>query len=196
MWMLIYEDLDVIKHFIRNHLQLIDTEYEAIMLREELDEFKDSDERDDALSLLMHEEAIVLRAVYYELSSLIEFNMRLISTELIDAEKGLEQRQANSINIFFNPQFSIGKLIDKIKDATGLDITGIEGYDILHQIRTSLNAFKHRGGLKGPKDMSTVFPEYFKIEREEAFEAIEKVSKFLEQLIGKARAKRGDVKLE
>ncbi|MFC1481072.1 hypothetical protein ACFL6E_02370 [Candidatus Neomarinimicrobiota bacterium] len=177
----------MIKHFYKKSLQRIDADYETVFHREELNEFEDIDDRDNALFFPMHEEEIVLRAVYYELSSLIEFNMRMLATELINREELIKQRQTDSIDIFFNPKVSTERLISKIQDATGLDIRSIEGYDILPRIRKSLNAFKHRGGLKAPTDMPTRFPEYFEIERNDAYEAIEKVSKFLQQLMASAR---------
>jgi len=169
----------VIQRFLKNALQCIDAEYESISKREEAGEFKNQDDLDNAYYFPIQEEEIVLRAVYYELSSLIEEQQRLIACTLIN-KKNEKIQGAFLEDIMF--KMGIHDVKSIIQRATGESISKFDGYSGIEKIRKTLNAFKHRGGVKGKKDKPKVFPEWYAVEREEVSSLIEESKSFLECL--------------
>lgn len=184
-------ELQAIRDFLNKTLEAVDSETAIICRRNESGEFLNPDDFSNALFTSMEREAIAIRAVFYEINSLIEWELHNLAAEpyQLSAQNTSTLRsirdapidKATSIKFVYN--ISIGKVKELIERYYKINFLDILGFTEVEHIRDTVNAFKHRKGFKDfHRDKASKIPEKFQPSRENAYQAIDDASTFLKAL--------------
>jgi hypothetical protein len=180
--------LGALKTFLDRVTTSVDEELSHLFQVQEDGDFADLSELDDALFIPMESEAIAIRATLYELNALIEWELQALAVEpythaLKYAEVPKFMGDAPLKKIRFASDLPRGEMRQLIESYYTVDFDELPGSSEVDQIRRAVNAFKHRGGFKDlRRDSWSCFPEGFKLDRDEAYRAIDATSKFLRTL--------------
>ncbi len=139
----------------------------------------------------MEREAIAIRAVFYEINSLIEWELHNLAAEpyQLSAQNTSTPRsirdasidKATSIKFVYD--MPIGKVKGLIERYYKINFSDMPGFTEVQHIRHTVNAFKHRKGFKDfRRDKVSKIPEKFQPSRENAYQAIDDASIFLKAL--------------
>jgi hypothetical protein len=167
---------------IRNFLDHVDREagqeIESAMQRNEAGEFEEVDDFENALYFPVMRQEIAARAVFYEITALIESELQASATEpWLEADK-FRGLQTTVHDLRF------GEVVKMIERTYNVNIREFEGAETLFEIRETVNAFKHRDGRVSVKQDPV---KYYSGKRhqadiEKAYEALEKAYEFITAL--------------
>lgn len=189
-------ELQAIKDFLNNTLKAVDSEIAIICKRKESGEFHGLDDFSNALYNPMEHEAIAIRAVFYEVNSLIEWELYNLAAESyhLSAQNTSTQsirdvpkdKTKKKFVYDITPREKVYGLIEQHYKINFSDIPGFTEVDC---IRQTVNAFKHRKGFKDfRRDKVSKIPEKFQPSRENAYQAIDDASTFLKALWKKSKS--------
>ncbi len=189
-YMTLYSELEVIKDFLNKTLEAVDSETAIICKREESGEFHGLDDFSNALYAPMEREAIAIRAVFYEINSLIEWELYNLADEpyQLSAQNNFSTRSIRDApiditGIKFVYDMPIGKVHGLIERYYKINFSDMPRFTEVQHIRHTVNAFKHRKGFKDfRRDKVSKIPEKFQPSRENAYQAIDDASIFLKAL--------------
>ncbi|MFZ2410812.1 MAG: hypothetical protein WAW23_04500 [Candidatus Methanoperedens sp.] len=176
-------ELEIIKDFLTKTLEAVDSETAIICKREESGEFHGLDDFSNALYAPMEREAIAIRAVFYEIYSLIEWELHNLAAEpyQLSTQNTSTPRSATSIKFVYD--MPIGKVQGLIERYYKISFSDMPSFAEVDHIRHTVNAFKHRKGFKDfRRDKVSKIPEKFQPSRENAYQAIDDASTFLKAL--------------
>ncbi len=171
-------DLGILKDFFSLNMRRDRWEIEQILSDSERGKYQGIDDLDNALFVPIKRLEIAMRSVYYELTSIIEYEMRILSahmsTSLIN---GINKEPL--IKDFMKIPFN--KII-KIFNRNNINLSEISGYNTIKRILDIANSFKHRKGLKRPCEMKKI-PDYRELgDTDDALKAIDDTREFLIEL--------------
>ncbi len=168
-------ELQAIKDFLNKTLDAVDFETANICKRKESGEFLNTDDFSNVLFAPMEREAIAIRAVFYEINSLIEWELHNLAAKDVPIDK--------ATSIKFVCDMPIGKVQDLIERYYKINFSDMPSFTEVQQIRRTVNAFKHRNGFKDfRRDKVSKIPDKFQPSRENAYQAIDAASIFLKAL--------------
>lgn len=167
---------------IRNFLDHVDgeagQEIWSAMQRNEAGEFEDVDDYDNALFFPVMRQEIAARAVFYEITALIE-------SELQDSamQPWLESDRFRGLQTTVH-DLPFGEVVKMIERTYKVDIRELEGAETLFEIREAVNAFKHRDSrVSARKDPIKYYSgRRHQADIEKAYEALEKAYEFITAL--------------
>ena len=137
------------------------------------------------------------RAVAYELVALVEGELHKLahaSWLASSTHKGPKNvQQLSRVNpetmtkLKMVSDLPFDEIVELIETCFGLSFRDIEGWNAIRGLRDAVNAFKHRRGLKHPREINwwskdCAFPQQYKISQDEAVEAIKTVAGFFRGL--------------
>lgn len=175
-------ELEAIRNFLKRVAASVDAEYLEIISRVEAGEFSDYDEESNAFFMPMQSEEIAIRATFAELNALIESEFQSLAVKPFAEQQNKKEPKRLKLVWDINRE-QLRRLIEEYYQVNFNDLSGFEKVE---EIRRTINAYKHRGGVKNPRrgDLleSKNLLEKFKLERENAFRCIEAVNDFLKAL--------------
>lgn len=172
-------EFQAIKDFLSKTLEAIDTETAAICEQEEAGEFRGIDDFSNALFIPKEREAIAIRAVFYEINALVEWELHALALE---AYHNRENRTTIIKPVYDIPIGEIHKLIEQYYE---IKFCHVPGFAEVQHIRQAVNAFKHRKGFKDfRRERGSKIFEKFQPTREDAYKAIDGTRAFLRALWG------------
>lgn len=179
----LYIELQAIKDFLNKTLDAVDSETAIICKRKESGEFLNPDDFSNALFAPMEREAIAIRAVFYEINSLIEWELYNLAAEpyQLSTQNTSTPRSVPSLKFVYD--MPIGKVQGLIERYYKINFSDMPGFTEVDYIRHTVNAFKHRKGFKDfRRDKVSKIPDKFQPSRENAYQAIDDASTFLKAL--------------
>ena len=151
-------------------LPVIDAEYFKIFKKDDTGVYATCDDFDNALFPAMQAEAIAIRAVFNEVISLIEWELRAFAIKPLQQNSKLTDPFKDNIS----------SVIKRVEHRLGDRLDTVPGWTIIERVQEKNNSFKHRKGFlvleKKP------IPSRHKVRRQEAYEAIEAARKFFLEL--------------
>lgn len=150
-------DLGLIKEFLMLNIRRESMEIEKIISEYERGQYQGIDDLDNALFHPVKRLEISMRAVYYELISIIEWEIRLLACQIAPPLNKI--RPIKSKDMF---KISFSNII-KYFDAANIKMDNIPEYSTIQYILDIANSYKHRNGLKRFKEMRKI-PEYHEID--------------------------------
>lgn len=187
--------LNAVKNFLGHALQESGMEVEQVVRHYEEGNFDELDDYYNALSYPLGRQEIAIRAVFYEITALIEHELQNSAQQpwlLSDkCKKKLEKLQKSvelsdlkiiSQRIVSN-NCSFGEIRTLIERHYGIKINELPGNKLLWDIKDIINSSKHRLGHKDLKKHElSRFPDYHKFEVETAYDGIEQARIFIKAL--------------
>lgn len=187
--------LSPIKNFLDHVLQESGKEMEQVVRQYEEGKFTGLDDFDNALFYPLERQEIAIRAVFYEITALVEHELQnsaqqrwLLSDkykkELKKSQKPVELSDSKIISLgIVSTCCSFGEIRTLIEKHYGIKIDELPGKKLLWDIKDIINSSKHRLGHKDLKkhELSRV-PDYHKFEVETAYDGIEQARIFIEAL--------------
>ncbi len=175
-------ELQVIENFLDKTLEIVDAELSRICKKEEAGEFLHPDDLSSALFVPMEREAIAIRAVFYEISALIEWELHNLALE--PYSKSTRYAKAHKVGrIKFVHDLPIREVRRLIEEYYKIDLSKLPGAVEIKKARKAVNAFKHRKGFKDfRRDSCSKLPERFEPNRVKAYKVIEWARDFLRAL--------------
>ncbi|MCK5085797.1 hypothetical protein KAK05_03735 [Candidatus Parcubacteria bacterium] len=190
--------LEVVKNFLDKNLKVIDAEQAIIREQEENNEFRDRlDDFSNAIFPSILQEEIVVRAVYYELSAIIEFifqdfAMNSYHKSQTKHSKFIGDKEEYEIKeIKFVSKLNFKKLEEEIEKTYNFKFNDLKNYDYkkIKRIRQIAVDFKHHRGYKDPyKYPESEISDESKPSRKEVYQAIDETKSFFEVLRKKIEA--------
>lgn len=179
-------ELGAIHSFLKAVTVSADVEYSKIKAMSEAGEFSHYDDESNAYFEPEMWEIIAIRATLGELNSLVEWELQNIANALPPKKDRRKEKE----NVRFVFDFKINELIDQIENFYKIKIKDLACYKEIEIIRRKVNSFKHRKGFKHPsKDNCNVLGEKFKTSREDAFQSIDSVRIFLNDIRSRTKLK-------
>jgi hypothetical protein len=184
-------EIQAIKEFLSKMLEANDVEIHNICKKEEAGEFTGVDDFSNALFFPLEREAIAIRAVFYELNALVEWELgNLASTPYSYSTKFKPPKSFADISsleevsrIRIVSDLPFNKICELIEDYYKISLSKLSGFGQVQFVRQSINAFKHRKGFKDfRRDKGAELLEQFKLNRGDAYQAIESSRAFLRAL--------------
>jgi hypothetical protein len=140
---------------------------------------------DDLDHALLHSE-ITTRAVFYEVTALVERELRdLLGSRRIQ----VPPRPPTVEELERHEGAAFGAVLQALEKEFGRPVRDLAGWDQLVNIRRKVNSFKHRGG-RVPMREATSFPQFESQSVEEGRQAIRATRDFLSELY---KSRRGAV---
>lgn len=184
-------EIQAIKGFLTKTLEAVDVESKTICKQEEAGQFTGIDDFSNALFAPLEREAIAIRAVFYELNALVEWELQNVaSLAYQDSTKFKPPKsftdissldEVSRVKLVYDLQF--GKVCELIEDCYKISLSQLSGFEQFQFVRQSVNAFKHRKGFKDfRRDKGAELLEQFRLNRENAYQAIESSRAFLRAL--------------
>lgn len=179
-------ELQAIKDFLKKTLDAVDAETAIVCKRKESGEFHNIDDFSNALFAPMEREAIALRAVFYEINSLIEWELYNLAAE--SYQLSAQNISTSQPIIDVQKIMPIKKVYELIERHYKINFLNLPCFTEIQHIRHTVNAFKHRKGFKDFRhDRVSKIPEKFQPSREIAYQAIDNASTFLKALWMKSK---------
>jgi hypothetical protein len=170
-------DLGVLEDFFSLNMRRDVWEIEQISSDSERGKYPTVDDMDNALFVPMKRLEIAMRAVYYELTSIIEWEMRLLSAHI--SQSLINDNKVNLINLSMQCPFN--KII-KTFSKMNIELSIIPEWNIIQRILDIANSFKHRKGLKRLHEMKKI-PDYCELgDPDDVLKSIDGTRKFLIEL--------------
>jgi hypothetical protein len=185
-------ELDTIKDFFNKVSESVDAQTTAAFKLEKAGKLYGFDDLSNELSSPLEQEAIAIRAVYYELNALIEWELQSIALNAyFNSDKYKKHKKSFSeiksldeikkVKLLYDLAFS--DICELIEDYHQIHLSNIPKFENIQIIRQSVNAFKHRKGFKDiRRDKEAKILDKFAPSRKEAYTAIEHTKIFLKQL--------------
>jgi hypothetical protein len=174
-------ELAAIRRFLDRTLESVDSEIALINQQEENGEFVHHEDYANALFFPMEREAIAVRAVLYEIVALVEWELRMLVHIPLSRQKDPPKPK-------FAWDLSWRAVRDRVEQYHEVTLPNLPGFRELELMRQTVNAFKHRKGLKDPRlPQASYFPEMHDPKREDAYRAIDTAQQFLRALWQSAR---------
>ncbi len=182
--------LDTLRSFLERVGKSVDQDYLDVSKRKDAGEFEDNDELSNALYDPMQAEKIAIRAVYYELNALIESELQHLAVDIANKDKDVSQEVSRLVCCIKSGRklvwdLKISDLQRIIESHYKVQLDDLRGSKKAKKIRQIVNAYKHREGVQDPrKDKKGIraFPQWYKLERKQAFQAINSVGDFFRAL--------------
>jgi hypothetical protein len=190
-------ELEAIKSFLDKTLTTVDTEIAVICAQEEAGEFRNGiDDFANALFNPMQQEKIAIKAVFYEINALVEWELQNLASEAYHNSNRITKTPKSLLDVPMD-QISRIKLIwdlpfreicRLIEEHYEIKLCEAPGFNEIQGMRNTVNAFKHRKGFKDfRKDPKGKLLEEFKPSREEAYKVISEARTFLRAMWGKLK---------
>lgn len=184
-------EIQAIKDFLTKTLEAVDVESKTICKQEEAGQFTSVDGFSNALFFPLEREAIAIRAVFYELNALVEWELQSVASVAYQHSTKFKHPKSFAdissldevahVKLVYELQF--GKICELIEDYYKISLSRLSGFEQVQFVRQSVNAFKHRKGFKNlRRDKDAKLLEQFKLNREDACQAIESSRAFLRAL--------------
>lgn len=193
--MLLEIRLNTIKNFLDHVLQESGKEIEQVVEQNEEGNFAGLDDFDNALFYPLERQEIAIRAVFYEITALVEHELQnsaqqpwLLSDkykkELKKSQKTVELSDSKIISLgIVSTCCSFGEIRTFIEKHYGIKIDELPGKKLLWDIKDIINSSKHRLGHKDLKKHELLrVPDYHVFEVETAYDGIEQARIFIEAL--------------
>ena len=186
--------LSTIKNFLDHVLQESGKEIEQVVEQNEEGNFAGLDDFDNALFYPLERQEIAIRAVFYEITALVEHELQnsaqqpwLLSDEykkeLKKLQKSVELSDPKIISLGMVSNCSFWKIRKLIEKHYSIKIDELPGAKLLWDIRGIINSSKHRLGHKDfEKHELLRVPDYHKFEIETAYDGIEQAGIFIKAL--------------
>ena len=166
-------------------------EIQTICKKEEAGEFTGIDDFSNALFSPLEREAIIIRAVFYELNALVEWELYGVAGVAYQSSSKFKHPksfadissldEASRIKPVYNLSFD--KICELIEGYYKTNLSELSGFEQVRFIRKSVNAFKHRKGFKDfRKDKGTELLEQYKVNIVNAYQAIDDSKTFIREL--------------
>jgi hypothetical protein len=137
-------------------------------------------ERDHAFDMLLGYQDIVYRAVYSELNSLVELELKELAKSILGARRNRK------------PDLNRGRARTIIEEAYGIKFEDLPGFAEVDGIRRLVNAYKHDDGFSGRYE--EVFPNggwlfgyretRYELDWDSAYRSVQAVGEFMRALPG------------
>lgn len=184
-------EIQAIKDFLTKTLEAVDVEIKTICKQEEAGQFTGIDDFSNALFFPLEREAITIRAVFYELNALVEWELKNVaSVAYQDSTKFKPPKsfadisspdEVSRIRTVYDLQ--LNQICELIEDYYKIKISMLSDFEQVQFVRQSINAFKHRKGFKDfRRDKGAELLEQLRLNRENAYQAIESSRGFLKAL--------------
>ena len=195
--------LSTIKNFLDHVLQESGKEIEQVVEQNEEGNFAGLDDFDNALFYPLERQEIAIRAVFYEITALVEHELQNSAQQrwfrskayekkklkkLEDKQKKsqksveLSESEMDSLRIVYIC-CSFGEIRTFIENYYKIKIDELSGYKLLWDIRDIINSSKHRLGHKKLEKPELVrIPDYHIFEVETAYNGINQARIFIEAL--------------
>lgn len=119
-------ELQAIKNFLNKTLEIVDAEVSSICKKEESGEFQHPDDLANALFVPMECEAIAIRAVFYEITALIEWELHNLALEPYSkSAQYTKATKAGRCKVVTD--LSIGKVRQLIEGYYNIDLSTLPG---------------------------------------------------------------------
>ena len=174
-------ELSALSDFLDASLIHAQRDAERIQLEYESGAHPGLDDRDNVFERPLRHQEIALRAVYYELTAMVEREVQQIAYNLPAASEFQPMLGDRPLTI----GAPYGKLVRNIESRLGLRLSDLPGDVEVRQVREVVNAFKHRQGLKdfgALAGKALRIPDYYRIEVADAHQAIDATRTFLRSL--------------
>ena len=172
-------ELEAIRNFLERVADSVDAEYLEIISRIEAGEFSHYDDESNALFMPISREEIAIRATFAELNALVESKFQCLAAEPLAKQQNKNDPKRPKLVWDINRE----KLRRMIEEHYQVNFDALSGFEKVEEIRRTINAYKHRWGVKNPRGggllESENWLEKFKLERENAFQCIDAVNDFL-----------------
>ena len=186
--------LNAIKKFLDHVLQESGKEIEQVSIQYEEGNLAGFDDFDNALFYPLERQEIAIRAVFYEITALVEHELQisaqqpwLLSDEykkkLKKLQKSVELSDPKIISLGMVSYCSFGDIRTLIEKHYGIKIDELPGDKLCQDIRDIINSSKHRLGHKDLRNHKSLrLPDYHKFEVETAYDGIEQARIFIKAL--------------
>jgi hypothetical protein len=153
-------------------------EMEQILSDSKRGKYTGIDDLDNALFISIKRLEVAMRSVYYELTSIIEYEMRLLSANI---SKSLGNINNESLHFKDIMEMPFNKIIIIINNSI-IQLSKISGYYTVKRIIDIANSFKHRKGLKRVRKMKKI-PDFRELgDIDDTLKAIDDTMNFLIEL--------------
>jgi hypothetical protein len=189
-------EFDAIRNFLQHVNREAMDEIHSVLERNEAGAFEELDDFDNALFNPTSRQEIAARAVYYELTAIIERELQKSahapwlesSSPKHRGPKGLDWNNLTSESIRsvkIIQRVSFPDIQQLIEERYGIELRHLPGGEAFFEMRETVNAFKHRQGVidfrKRPLE-SFRFPEYYQANVDRAYEFIDAAWTFIDAL--------------
>jgi len=186
--------LDAIRGFLECTDREAGAEIEALFQKRDAGEFASYEEFDSALSDPIMRQEIAARAVYYEITALVESELQASAEQpWLESDRHRGPKVLDWENLTLESirslktirDIRLNDLIRLIEDRYEVSVRELEGADIVFQIRDEVNAFKHRDGrIDFRKSDPTKYFTYeqYRADIEKAYQAIDQTCTFVRAL--------------
>lgn len=189
-------EFDAIRNFLDHVNREAMDEIKSVHEQNEVGAFEDFDDFDNALYNPMMRQEIAARAVYYELTSLIERELQKSAhppwvESASPKHRGLKGLDWNNLtsesirSVKMIQRVSFPDIQQLIEETYGIELRHLKGGDAFFEMREMVNAFKHRQGVidfrKQPLE-GFRFPEHYQADVDRAYEFINAAWTFIEAL--------------
>jgi len=182
-------ELEAVKGFLDKTLAAVDSEIAIICEQEDAGKFRNGiDDFANALFVPMKQEEIAIKAVFYEINALVEWQLQNLAVEAygnsdrhMKTPKFLGDVPADQIHrIKFVSDLPFGEICRLIEKYYQIQLCDVPSFNEIQIVRNTVNDFKHRKGFKDSrKDPKVKLGEQSKPSREEAYKAIKESRNFL-----------------
>src|SRR4030042_2759948 len=172
-------EIQTIKEFLNTTLEANDVEIQIICNKEEAGEFTGVDDFSNALYFSLEREAITIRAVFYELNALVEWELQNIagvayqkSTKFKHPKSFTDISSLDEVSrvklVYYLPFNVICELIENYHK---INLSKLSDFEQVQFIRQSINAFKHRKGYRDiRRDKDAKLLESYTLNRKNAYQ--------------------------
>ena len=193
-YVVLHIEFEAIRNFLDHvHREAMD-EIKSVHERNEAGAFEDTDDVDNALYNPVMRQEIAARAVYYELTALIERELQKSAhTPWLESSrhrgpKGLDWNNLTSESINsakMVQRLSFPDIEQLIEEKYGIELRRLPGGDAFFEMREMVNAFKHRQGVIDFRNRPVEdfrFPEHYQADVDRAYQFIDSAFTFIEAL--------------
>jgi len=184
-------EIQAIEEFLTKTLETVDTEVTHIFSQEKSGAFTGIDDFSNALFFPLSREAISFRAVFYELNAIVEWELQSVASKVYKYSLRFKPPKSfaditaldevSRVKLVYDLPFN--EICKLITDYYKINLSTLYGFEQVQFIRQSTNAFKHRKGFKDiRRDKGSKLLEEFRMNRTDAYQAIESTKGFLKAL--------------
>lgn len=170
-------ELEAIRRFLERVFKSADEDYIDAARRNELGEFETIDDWENAYWGALSSEQLAIRGAMGELNALIEWEVQFVAIKLDDVKMSLHEKRQ------FIWDMKWDQLCKRINKGYNVDVSSMNSYQEVIEIRRAVNAFKHRQGFRDPRrdpmDESTFPPDRYNIDRNGAIQFTYSARRFL-----------------
>lgn len=185
-------EIQAIRDFLSKTLEAVDIESVIICEQEAAGKFSGPDDFSNALFFPLERKAIAIRAVFYELNAIVEWELQSVALEAYHNSTKYNKSPKSFTDVSSLDEVSrikfvydlpFGEIRKLIEEHYKINLSDLPDFSQLQLIRQSVNAFKHRKGFKEfRRDKGSKLLEEFRPSRENAYQAIDATRVFLKAL--------------